>query len=53
MRWLGLGVERQNGGEAGAALEGDSGISLGSITIGNGGLGTTCGCGGRARTGSG
>jgi hypothetical protein len=37
----------------GAALEGSSGTSLGSTTIGNGGLGTTCGCGSRAETGDG
>jgi hypothetical protein len=37
----------------GAALKGSSGISLGSTTIGDGGLSTTCSCGGRAGTGGG
>jgi hypothetical protein len=35
------------------AVEGSSGTSVRSTCIGNGGLGTTCGCGGRAGTGSG
>jgi hypothetical protein len=38
---------------AGAVVEGGSGTLLGSTTIGNGGLGITCGCGSRAGTGGG
>jgi hypothetical protein len=38
---------------AGAVIEGSSDTSLGSTTMGDGGLGITCGCGGGARTGGG
>jgi hypothetical protein len=53
MRQLGPRVGRWSGGKAGAALEGGSDTLLGSTTIGDGGLSTTCSCGRGAGTGGG